>query len=369
MLADLGLTVSRQIPVEFLGGLLSGAYSLHGGVIRDGAGHIVAHLVSSGATGALGTLVPGLNVLSSLGANVQLYSLGREVATIQSAIADVLSVATVGAALSGLGLVTSMVGFAFLNRRMQAMDGRLTELLDDVKDIKQTLMFQELANLRGAVKLMQHAEAADSPEVKRGKLLQANEVFTKLIYFYGQQWSGAKDVKQLPFLEDCYTLAFTGASLTNSELGMHEVAAREFNEHYHAWKLTAQKNIKDELLGDNPARLLKDVTGNVLPVRELIRVMDFANGSQKGVDWIDELRKPSSLANRLPQLRGVPARIISMATNLTARNDVLQATAAHLEFLDAKRISVSEFSGAIEGERKRLEDAPAVFVSLSAVAA
>lgn len=369
MLTELGLTVSRQIPFEHLGGVLSGAYTLHGGVLRTAGGQIVAHLVSGGPASALTSLVPGLNTLSSLGANFQLYSLGRDVAAIQSTLTDVLNVATVGAVLSGLGLVTSIVGFAFLNRRMGAMDKRLTVLLDDVKDIKQTLIYQELANLRSAVKLMQHAEIAEDPDVRRGKLMQANEAFTKLIFFYGQQWTGTKDVKQLPFLEDCYTLAFTGASLTNSELGMHEVAAKEFSEHYQFWKTIAQENIKSELLGDNPARLLKDVSGAVLPVRQLIKLMDFAHGSDKGLAWVDELRKAPSLANRLPQLRGVPVKTIEMANSLAARNEVLEATAAHLEFLDSRRISVSKFSKAIEDERKRLDDAPAVYVSLATATA
>ena len=368
MLTELGLTVSRQIPIEFLGGLLSGAYSLHGGVIRNGTGQIVAHLVSGGATSALTSLIPGVNVLSALGTNAQLYSLGRDVATIQSTLTDVLSIATTGAVLSGLGLVTSIVGFAFLHKRMVAMDKRLTVILDEVKDIKQTLSNQDLANLRSAVKLMQHAEHADTREVKHGKLLQANEAFTKLIYIYGQQWAGAKDVKQVPFLEDCYTLAFTGASLTNSELGMYEVASKEFEEHYQFWKTTAQRHVKSQLLAEDPQRLLKDTTAKILPIRQLIKIMDFAHDSKKGIDWIDELRTQPSLASQflLPHLRTVPIRSIEMATNLTSRNDVLQATAAHLGFLDSRRMSVSKFSKAIEDERKRLDDAPAVFVSLAA---
>ena len=365
MLTELGLTVSRQIPAEFLGGLLSGAYSLHGGVLRDGAGRIAAHLVSGGATSSLATLIPGVNTLSSLIANGQLYSLGRDVAEIQSTLTSVLNIASAGAALSGLGLVTSVVGFAFLHKRLVAMDKRLAELLDAVKDVKQTLMYQELANLRGAVKLMQHAEHAEAAEVRRGKLLQANEAFTKLIYFYGQQWDESKDVKQLPFIDDCYTLAFTGASLTNSELGMYEIASTEFEEHYQFWKKAAQLNIRSQLLNENSQRLLKDVTASVLPVRQLIKLMDFAYDSKKGIDWIDDLRKLPSLTSRLPQIRGIPVKTIEMANSLAARNDVLHATASHLELLGSKRISVSKFSMAIENERKRLDDAPALFVSLS----
>jgi len=198
--------------------------------------------------------------------------------------------------------------------------------------------------------------------------MQANEAFTKLIFFYGQQWSGTKKIKQLPFLEDCYTIAFTGASLTNSELGMHEVAAKEFNEHYLFWKTIARGNIKNELLSDNPSRLLKDLTARVLPVRQLIKLMDFANDTEKGIDWIDDLRKSPSLANRPQQIRGVAVKAIEMANSLVARNEVLQATTAHFEFLHSKNISASSFSKLIETERKRLDDAPAVIVSLAAAA-
>lgn len=67
-------------------------------------------------------------------------------------------------------------------------------------------------------------------------------------------------------------------------------------------------------------------------------------------------------------MRAVPVKSIEMANNLTARNDVLYATTAHLEFLDSKRLSISAFSKAVENERKLLDDAPAVFVSLSAAA-
>lgn len=61
----------------------------------------------------------------------------------------------------------------------------------------------------------------------------------------------------------------------------------------------------------------------------------------------------------------MPVKTIEMANGLAARNEVLGATASHLEFLDSRRMSVSKFSKAIEDERKRLDDAPAVYVSLA----
>ena len=48
MLAELsGFTLSRTVPDHVLSGLLSGAFKIYGGVVRDDAGRMVAHLVNS----------------------------------------------------------------------------------------------------------------------------------------------------------------------------------------------------------------------------------------------------------------------------------------------------------------------------------
>jgi hypothetical protein len=44
MLSELGLTVSRMVPEHLVPGFLSGAYSLHGGVVRHPGGQIVSNL-------------------------------------------------------------------------------------------------------------------------------------------------------------------------------------------------------------------------------------------------------------------------------------------------------------------------------------
>ena len=47
MISELiGFTVSRTIPDKCLIGIMTGAYKLCGGVVRDNSGQIVAHLVS-----------------------------------------------------------------------------------------------------------------------------------------------------------------------------------------------------------------------------------------------------------------------------------------------------------------------------------
>ena len=63
MLTDLGLTVARNIPVETWAGIATGLYKLHGGVVRDLSGRIIAHLALPASTAL--SAVPGLGLLGS----------------------------------------------------------------------------------------------------------------------------------------------------------------------------------------------------------------------------------------------------------------------------------------------------------------
>jgi len=357
------MSVTRTIPVEYFGGLLTGAYSVHGGVIRDGAGRIVSHLVSSGQPSALFSLVPGVNTLSSLAANGQLYNLGKEVAQVHSTLSTVLNVASAGAVMSGLGLVTSIAGFAYLNKRLSWIDQQLYYLVSAAKEIKKTLMLQQSSHLRAAISLMQDAEQAEDSGISRAKLLQANETFTKLIFFYGDLWREAKEIKQIRLLEDCYTLAFTGASLTNSEMRLYNASANNYAEHYQTWQVISREHIKTQVLKDGPQRLLNGVSANLISTRQLVDLLDFANATEKGIDWIDQMRQVNTKLGKTLDLTA-----IEMAKKLCARRNILESTGEHLKFLSEKCLSVSDFSIEAERERNKL-DAPAVCISALSLAA
>ncbi len=351
MITELGLTVARQIPLDMIGGLLSGAYSLHGGVIRNGAGQIVAHLASASGSSLIG-LVPGLNVISSAVANGQLLMLANDVKELQSAVSSVLNVATTGAALSGLGLVVSIAGFAYLSKRFKQIE----TLLVDVKDLIET---RNLADLKAAMGYMKDAEAVDSigHDNRRSLLLEAQKNFSTLAHLYGDLWGKVESPKQIQALEGFYTLAFTGASIANSELGMHDVAVRQFNEHLDQWKSTARRQIKAHVLCKDPARL-QSVSADVLTTAELINLLDFANETKKGINWLDDFR-PKSSTSWIPQVpkMSLPWDTLDQGMLATAkqwerRNAVLDSHKAHLEFLAKRKLSVGQFSSAVMLEAK-----------------
>ena len=80
-----GWTVVRAIPFKVWAGLVTGQYTLSGGVIRHAAGtieggQIVAHLLPAGSS--LFNIVPGLNFIPGLIANVQLHTVSEKIGTV-----------------------------------------------------------------------------------------------------------------------------------------------------------------------------------------------------------------------------------------------------------------------------------------------
>ena len=347
LLSELGLSVTRQIPVEMIGGLLSGSYSLHGGVIRNGAGQIVSHLATVGGFG-LTSLVPGLDTLSSAIANGQLMMLASDVETLQSSVSSVLNVATTGAALSGMGMVVSIAGFAYLNKRFTQIE----KLLVDVKELIET---RNLADLKAAMGYMKNAEeiGSISQDNRRSLLLEAHKNFTTLAHLYGDLWAKVDEPKKIRALEGFYTLAFTGASIANSELDMHDVAARQFCEHLEQWKFTARTQVKKLVLGKDPMRL-QSVSTDLLTTAEIVNLLDFANDTTRGIDWLDEFR-PKQSSSWMPQVPKIPVpweekpdqQMIATAKLWEHRNGILESHGAHLAFLAGKKISVGDFSKAL----------------------
>lgn len=347
MLSELGLTVTRQIPIEMIGGILSGAYTAHGGVIRNGAGQIVAHLASASSAG-LTSLVPGVSVLSSALANGQLMMLSRSVEELHSAVSSVMTAAATGAALSGLGLVVSVAGFAYLNRRFEQME----KLLVDVKDMIET---RNIADLKSAIGHMKNAEGIVriSEENRRSLLLEAQRNFTTLSHLYGDLWARAKTTKQIRAMEGFFALAFTGASITNSELGMYEIAVTQYQENVDYWNKTARSQVRQHLIRDNPKQL-QEISAELLPTADLVNVLDFANTSNRGIAWLDDFRMPDTKSwwPSIPRISNpwetADVEMVDLAKLWQKRQAVLQSQVAHLGFLSGKEISVGQFSKALK---------------------
>lgn len=361
MLTDIGLTVARQIPPETLAGLASGLYSLHGGVVRDVGGRIVSHLVTSGAPTALGNLIPGLGLLTSLVQSGQLRQLGRDVAQVQTTLNSVLSLSIANTALSGLGLVTSVAGFAYLSQRFKAVDAKLAQIEKQIKDVKAWQESLQRSELQAAVDGARQASNQDDRALRRGLLIESRRQFNTLSHHYKQQWARSEIEADVRSINELYTLSIMGYALVSSDLGLRDTAA-DLKANCHDWTQQARQHVKRLLFAERADRLMDADHLDILPARTLVELLDFAHDTQRGIDWIDQMRVDSakntsvldSITLSAPKrLRQVihdrkPDSVIEMAKALRARAQVLDASVAHHEFLQEQQLSASRYQNLLE---------------------
>ena len=113
MISELaGYTLTRSIPDSVLAGVLSGSYKVFGGVVRNDAGQIVAHLVNAGnPANLLSTFLSPVNTAFSGLNTYQLYRIGAD-------FQQLIGLAQASMVISGLTLAVSSAGFLFLNNKI-----------------------------------------------------------------------------------------------------------------------------------------------------------------------------------------------------------------------------------------------------------
>lgn len=370
MISGVALEVARAIPTEYLPGLISGVYKLHGGVLRDGAGRIVAHLVMPEmATAAASSLVPGLNVISSLITTGQIMTLGRSIEQVRQAVDTVLTTTVAGAALSGLGLVTSVGGFAYLRGRLDKLDAKLSRLQDRIKKIEDLLKSGKKAELYAALDTLRQADQLRrDASVHRELLLQCKNNFDPLAHYYREVWMNAAVPEEVEGADEFYALSFTGAAYAASELGMGAAASEVFRSHLESWSTFARQQVEKQMVAGDLGRLLDGELVETLPAEELVELLDFAHGTNRGVAWFDDLRRaPTSMMRAVDPFKR--SRVekerpkIEVARRLRARHQVLDSTAAHFSLLADAELSSSDFERLVH-EVKAEHGSEPVLISL-----
>lgn len=370
ILSELGLTVARSLPPETLSGLASGAYKLYGGVVRNAGGQIVSHLVASNATQSLTGLIPGASLISHVLAQGQLWKLGKDVAQVQSTLNTVLSVSMTGTALSGLGLVTSIASVAYLSHRFDQVDAKLASLESDVKDIKGFLNNIEKSKLEFAIDNVRHSETTTDEALRYDMLLQSKREFSTLAHLYKAEWARCRNVVEISAVDDLYVLAILGSATVCSNLGMRSEAAIDLRSHVADYSAQARLHARKLLFNDRPDRLLGAEYVEHLPARTLVALLDYASDSDRGVDWLDDLRlqygknatvletlspiAPARLQRLLGKNQATGAAAIGLAQSLRTRSEILNANTAHYDFLSEKGVSASAFQLELESARTEI---------------
>lgn len=344
---EFGANVTRAIPAEFWTGVAAGKYTMHGGVVRNLAGQIVAHLAlpaSEIGMPALSAVMPGpvavagnaVSVVSGLVANAQLVSLSRD-------IHQVLNVAMIGTGVAGLGLATSMLGFWYLNRRLGHVEDKVTELKVAVEKLKKILETADKARLLSAINTYKLACNNASSAQREQLLLKARSDFDQLTFFYEGMARSCTDIAEVEAAEGFFIVACLGDAVCTSDLGMYADAAENLKSHFLDWQKLARKHCIEFLELENPARLLEGRYVKDLPTTMLTRVLDFANDEHRGIEWIDVLRGPLG-AMRWPISSTIAREKIEFAKVLCERNDVIGGYVDHFGLLAELQAPATEYA-------------------------
>ncbi len=332
MLAEaLGFTVTRTIPSRVLLGVLSGTYKVCGGVVRNHGGQIIAHLVNGvdplGASNPVGTALKAINTY-------QLYRIGREVAQVNAGVQDVqIAVSNVGSAvvgvqrsvdevkatvggvgenvvalqsttnnliglatgtmvLSGLTLAVSAAGFAFLNRKLNAIDAKLLELQKVVKEIKAFLDTKQRSELIDALRTLARLDSVSADDTRKLLITQCRQVFGRLNQHYKTEFERAANEGVISASEEYFTLSALAHARCWAELDVLDTANADMEESYYCWAEVCRKVAKEKLLRADPERLLGHRYAGAVRADEIVDWMEFAHEDEKGLLWLDGCRCP-----------------------------------------------------------------------------
>lgn len=338
MINEAGIAVLRKVPAEYWAGIANNLYSVHGGVIRDQAGRILAHLAMPAASAPL-QLVPGLNLIPEL---IQ----GYQLSVLNENVLRAVSWSMASTAVSGLGLATSLVSVVYLARRMSQIDGRIAEVKDWLRSASE-------GQLRAALADLTHASKTADVQTRRQLMLSAKTSFAALAHHYRSQAASAIKLHEVEIFEDYAVSAMLGAVLCASDLGLYDAAHDDMLTYQKDWSDMARAQTRRLLQLEDAARLLDSRYVSALPTAALVSVLDFAHHESKGLHWIDELRTAYGRTTALTSgIRTIAEPAIRYARKLRARHDVLDGYCGHFEFLAAKRLSASSFGSLADNELK-----------------
>lgn len=362
-----GWTIARAIPHETILGLMLGQYALHGGVIRWAAGTakagaIVQHLIPV-TDQALG-LVPGVSLASGLAANLQLVGLSSKVNDLSNLTKTVLQFSTGTAAIAGLNLIITGIGFGVIDYRLKSIDSLLQNIHKDVQEIKSFLELSERSRLFAALNELRKINPNLSEQNRHTILHSARSTLGEINIRYRELLQKADTLEAAMASEEFFTLTGLAQARCSSELGMYAVAHQEMIELQAVWQVEVRRILRKILLGQDPERFLATDFVHDVSTAELIQWLDFAHSSQDGLKWIDTLRLKfdeywyskgwfSGGTEGLNKNRGIGLEkeqtiLIPGLKKLIHRNGVIEGYVSQYAMLETQLLSISLFEKVVD---------------------
>ena len=339
MISELtGYTLTRTLPDSVLAGVLSGSYKVFGGVVRNDAGHIVAHLVNSGSSiGSLSTLLSPVSAAFSGLNTYQLYRIGSDVK-------NLVGLAHASMAVSGLTLAVSAAGFLFLNHKINALDKKLYKIAVELKEIRKFLELQERARLISALKVIRELGQIDDQSTKNQMLINSRQTLGEINEKYKALMIEDQGIKSFAPVEEYFTITAIGHALCSAELGMLDQALDDLKESQVTWQGKAREFVRESVLGKEPQRLLAKKYVPHVKAEEIAAWMDFSEGHEVGFGRLDDIRQRTSRVdiNLFDSISSEEKFGLELTRKIVQRDRVLQGYVDQYKYIARVRARPSD---------------------------
>ena len=331
------LTLERTLPTGVLTGVLTGQYSVHGGVIRNASGQVVRHLVSASSM----TLDP-FGFVSAIPSLYNVYQIKRLAEMTQ----QVLAISTATVAFSGLNLAVSALGFMMMRDSLKKVEQHLERSDKKLAWIKVFLDSSRRARLLSAV---DELATLPSATAHRETILHSSrEKLGEVAMHYLQHWSESNELQEAMAYQHYYCMAFLAKSRCSAELEMYDNAVGEFQNGLTQWQEASRAIVKDKIFGNNRYRFFSKECLELAPTAKIAGWMDFAYNEKRGYEWIDILRQEYEPPAKRIFDEWFPAKKedhtkddVTYLDNLVSRNSILEGYGSQLKFLADKEIKPS----------------------------
>lgn len=342
----LGFTLSRTLPDSTLLGVISGEYKVFGGVVRDNAGKIVAHLLDGAGPSASLLASPILGPLNLAATGVNTFQLH----TIGANVSQLLLLTKGTMLLSGLTLGVCTAGFIFLNGKLKAIDEKLKVMSRDTKAIKTFLEHQEHARVVTALKNLRSVQQPTDSDTQRQLLISSRQTLGEIHEKYRSALISCDSIEEIHAIEEYYTITALGHALACAELGMFNQAKADLTEAYEIWSAETRRILNDLIIRDEPERFLEKKYAKQMKTVEIALLMDYALQESRGLDWIDEFRnKPPIISLLTKSIKKEEILEIELSRRIIGRNNVLQGYVSQYAYYEQIEVRPSEVHDFVAG--------------------
>jgi hypothetical protein len=301
----------------------------------------------------MGGLLPGGNPISTVYGlfNPQLHNL-------VSLTKQVLQISQATMALSGLNLVVSALGFAFLSRKLKDIEDQLKEIAKDVKAIRELLERRERAELRVALRELEDIEKIRDSDHRHTLLHNARRTFLTFQESYQEMLVGAKTPEDAIAVEEHLALVALCQSRCLAEMEQVDMAGRDLQKVYIFWQEHVQRIARRWLQEKKGQRVIYRNFADEVSAPAFLEWLDFAAGTPRGLEWMDDLRRASAGKKddvNKKERKQIEKISIPFMQQVVARNKVFDGYVAQYDLMAAQNMSLKQFIGTIEDLRKKME--------------